>query len=59
MSPEHAKAVLLIMVTADGSCFSCARKLLTKFIAKFPEHAQLAAEVYEKYYEEPFSKDDE
>lgn len=59
MSPEHAKAVLLIMMTADSDCSHCARKLVTKFIGKFPEHEQLAVDVFEKYHEETFSKDDE
>ncbi len=42
MTEQEAIEVIKILVQADGSCESCAGKLINKFIKVFPEYKPLA-----------------
>jgi hypothetical protein len=46
MTPEDARVVLEVLMTADGGCHVCAADLAGQFAARFPEHGDAAVEVY-------------
>lgn len=48
MNKEEALEVLCIMVTADGSCPSCGRDLISSFLEKFPEFEDEANKAWEE-----------
>jgi len=50
-SGEDTKTIIAILCTADGSCAHCAKRLISQFIDKYPNQADTAKKVYERYFE--------
>jgi uncharacterized protein (DUF983 family) len=46
MTEKDARAVLGIMVGADGDCPNCGRRLLRVFCERWPEFKTVAVEVF-------------
>jgi hypothetical protein len=49
MDEDEARAVIRIMLSADGGCSYCAKDLIKLFKDSFPEHANIADEMYKKF----------
>jgi hypothetical protein len=48
MIEEEVKTVIEIMMTAHNNCFLCGRNLVGKFMAHFPQFADLAEKEFER-----------
>lgn len=54
MTAEEATIICNIMKTADNGCPDCAYHLLARFAGAFPEHKDIAKDVFEKEFEITF-----
>ncbi len=52
MTAEEARKVCEILSEAHGGCSHCAYSLFDMFVKNFPEHAEIALEVFTEYFGE-------
>jgi hypothetical protein len=50
MSTDEAEKVIAILLKADGGCPTCAKELVGKFGAEFPEYKEIAEQKYIKEF---------
>jgi hypothetical protein len=48
MTRDEAVSVCKVMLNADGGCYICSGQLLGLFAKRFPEHLEVAQQVYKE-----------
>ena len=58
MKDEDITEVFKIMLTADGGCSTCAKKLFAKLLLKYPDKISIADVVWKDGFKEDYDEVD-
>jgi hypothetical protein len=56
MNDEELTEVFKIMLTADGGCSSCAKRLFAKLLLKYPDKIFIAGDVWKACFKEDYDE---